>query len=375
MLGAYLLVVLRQGLDHLPCLLELGIHPLDLPFVARVFELGGDPAQRDIQRLDIALQGQVHLRRRDGDFFEGARQDCGEAGGGITDEICNGGTHRLIEPGRRIGDTGVDVIMVNENLVVGMAAQRAFADHVRDEAEPARNRDVRIAFGCDPGVGVGARFCNAPLHSAVDHAFGFRLAGMEGLDGVCVVVAQHAEGIGRVAPAFERQQFHAARIPFLRLGARAAPFAFADMQDVVLEVLELGVRRFGALQEMLVMHQEQRFPGFAIVSADQGERIERNKMVCRAAAVVADHAFKQGHRQILRGSSDSVAGDSPKMVNALLTRAARLASRRGVWYGPAIATGAERGRLPAHRKGNRSAGVPVRGAAKPLHTQGHNARE
>jgi hypothetical protein len=97
------------------------------------------------------------------------------------------------------------------------------------------------------------------------------------------------------------------------------------MQDVVLEILELGVWRLGAFQEVFVVDQEQRLPRLAIVPADQRKRIESNVMMGRAAAVIPDHAFEQGHGRVLRTVCDSIPRNSAKMVNALLTLAGRLA--------------------------------------------------
>ena len=321
------LVVGGERLDDLPGLLELGIHPLDRALVGGVLKLCGDPAQRDVERLDIALQRQVHLRRRNGGFLDTARQDGGETGSGVADEIGNGGAHRLVKTGRRIGDAGVDVIVVDEGLVVLVAELGAGADHVGDEAHAVRHLDLGIAVRLDAGVDFVPGLGDAPFHGAVDDAFGFGLAGVEGLDRVGVIVAEHAEGIGGLAPAFLREEFYPPCVPFLGLAARAAPFAFGDVEDVILEVLELGVRRLGAFQQVLMVDQEQRLPRLALLAADQRERIERNIMVRGAAAVIADHAFEQGHGRVLRKAGSSVGRDSAKMVNALLTPVGPLGAR------------------------------------------------
>ena len=97
------------------------------------------------------------------------------------------------------------------------------------------------------------------------------------------------------------------------------------MQDVVLEILELGIRRLGAFQEVFVVDQEQRLPRLAIVPADQGERVKSDVVMGRAAAVIPNHAFEQGHGRVLRTVCESIPGNSAKMVNALLTPAGRLA--------------------------------------------------
>ena len=124
------LVIIRQGFDHLACLLEFGVHPLDLPLVTRIGELLCHPAQRDIQRLDIALDRQVHLGRCNGGFFNGARHQRGHAGGCIANQISDDLQHRLVEARWRILYTDIQVIVINESLVVRMRPFCASPHHV-----------------------------------------------------------------------------------------------------------------------------------------------------------------------------------------------------------------------------------------------------
>ena len=100
------------------------------------------------------------------------------------------------------------------------------------------------------------RLGDAPFHRAVDGAFFLGLSGMEGLQRVGIIMAQHAQCIGRLAPLLVRQKLNRLGIPFGRLATRAAPFPFGNVQDVIAEILERRVRRLGTFQQVLMVHQE-----------------------------------------------------------------------------------------------------------------------
>jgi len=289
------LVIIRQRLHHLACLLELGIHPLDLAPVTRIRKLLRNHAQWNIQCLDITLDRQVHFRRRDGGLLNGTRHQHAHACCGIGDKIGHDLQHRVVEARRRILHAGIKVIMVDERLIVRVGPLRAGPHHVRDETNAIRHHDFRIAVRLDARSNLVMGLGNAPFDCPVDRAFFLGLARMEGLERVGIIMAQHAEGIGGLAPLLLRQQLDRFGIPFGRLVARAAPFAFGNMQDVVLEILERRVRRLGALQKMLVVHQEQRLPLLSRFGVDQVQRIECDMMMCRCAAVRTDNPFQQGH--------------------------------------------------------------------------------
>ena len=143
------LVIVRQGLYDFASLLEFLVHPFDLRAVACIGHLRRNPAQRDVQRLDIALQGEADLRRRHGGFLNGLRHDCGKAGSRIGDEFGDRITHRVIETRRRVGHAFLQVVMVDERVVVGVRQCGAFQYHVGNKAGTVRDLNVRVAIRLD----------------------------------------------------------------------------------------------------------------------------------------------------------------------------------------------------------------------------------
>ena len=73
---------------------------------------------------------------------------------------------------------------------------------------------------------------------------GFRLAGVKGLNGVGVIMAQDTGRVDRFRPIAGLQLVDGLLIPGCGLFRRAAPVSLRHMQDVVLEILEADVRRF-----------------------------------------------------------------------------------------------------------------------------------
>ena len=118
---------------------------------------------------------------------------------------------------------------------------------------------------------------------------------MERLDRVGVIVAEHAERIGGLAPLLAAQMINGGGIPLHRLARRAAPLPFGNVQDVVLEILELGIRRLGPFQQMFVMDEEQILPLVRLIRSDQGQRVHRDIVVRRATPMAANYPFEQRH--------------------------------------------------------------------------------
>ena len=112
-----------------------------------------------------------------------------------------------------------------------------------------RRRHLNVRKPLAPELGeivVGA--VDAPFAGAVNRVFGFRLRGVKGLDRVGVVVAEDARGVGGLAPDFGPERVEKLAVPLLRLLRRSAPVVVAHVQDVVLEILELGIRRLRAFE-------------------------------------------------------------------------------------------------------------------------------
>ena len=127
------LVVVRQRADHFSGLLEFLVHARDCALVSGIGQFRRDPADRDVQSLDIALQRQVGLRCADSRFLDGAGNDRPEASRSISHQLHNRIEHGLIEPGGRILHADVQIIMINEGLIVRVRQARAVAHHVRHE--------------------------------------------------------------------------------------------------------------------------------------------------------------------------------------------------------------------------------------------------
>src|SRR5262249_29476726 len=128
-----------------------------------------------------------------------------------------------------------------------------------------------------------------------DAVLRLRLRGMKRMNGIGVVVAEHAGGPRRLTPTLALQLPDEMPIPVLDLFRGTAPVAIAHMQDMVLEVLELVVRRLRALHVGSGMLEEQAVPSFRIGDRQLLQRIER-KFVMRAARMSrGDNLAYQAH--------------------------------------------------------------------------------
>ena len=185
--------------------------------------------------------------------------------------------------------------MVDEGLVVGMRQARAIAHHVRDEASALRHRNIRIAERLDATINLVAGFGDTPLHRPVHGALFLGLASMEGLDRIGIIMAQHTERIGGFAPLLATQMIYRRRIPFHRLARRAAPFPFGNVQDMVAEILEFGIRCLGPFEQVLVVDQEQILPLLRLIGRNERQRVHRDIMVRRPAPMAANYSFEQRH--------------------------------------------------------------------------------
>jgi hypothetical protein len=126
-------------------------------------------------------------------------------------------------------------------------------------------------------VGLG----DAPFDGAVDVVLGLRLGGVEGLQRVGVVVAEHAGAIDRRRPVLLRQRLDQVIVPAAHLLRRAAPVAVARMQHMVLEVLELVVGRLGTLEVELGVLEEEPLPQIDVHALEMPQRVE-GELVMRA---------------------------------------------------------------------------------------------
>ena len=120
------------------------------------------------------------------------------------------------------------------------------ANHIRDKASPLACFNLRVSHFINARFNNITRLGDTPFDSAVDGAFFLGLAGMEWLDRISIIMAHHTERIDRLAPFLFLQMANGFSIPSHRRIARAAPFTFTHMQDVVFEILEDRIGRFCA---------------------------------------------------------------------------------------------------------------------------------
>ena len=110
----------------------------------------------------------------------------------------------LVEAGRRIGHAALDIVVGDQLLVVavrqsrrpGRPAAPASWDRARSHRRSRRTRLCRART-------ARRRPGDAPLHGTVDVVFGLGLCGVEGLQRVRVVVAEHARAIDRRRPVLQ----------------------------------------------------------------------------------------------------------------------------------------------------------------------------
>ena len=203
-LGVHLpdrLVVIGQGADHLAGGLQLLVHGAHGAPVCGIGELLCHPADRNVERGEIAVQGEVHLFRFHAGFGDGPLEQHRDPPRGIGAELGDGLQHGVVRPGFRALRAGVDIVMVDEGLIVRVRALRALQDHFGNKARPLAGRNLRIAARFDAPDDLVARFRDAPLDGAVNGAFCLGLAGVERLHRVGIVMAKHAQRISGLAPA------------------------------------------------------------------------------------------------------------------------------------------------------------------------------
>ena len=145
------------------------------------------------------------------------------------------------------------------------------------------------------------RLRQRPFDGAVDRAFRLGLVRVEGLDRIDDVVAHHASAVGGVLPVLRLQRADRAAIPFAGSLWSAAPIlasigAIAHVEDVVLEILEHFVGRFGALQIRIAMLEEGVAPFGGFLVLKMLERQHREAVVIAAAHRIQNQPVADRHR-------------------------------------------------------------------------------
>ena len=249
-----------------------------------------------MQCRDEGLRRQRNRGRRHAAFGKRALENAGEAGRGVDEKLGDERARGGIEAGGRIDDAAMNVVVGDELLVIAVGRLRPAADHLFQPGCARRHRDLDLRKPLAPEpceLVIGA--ADAPFGGAVDRVLGLGLRGVKGLDRVGVVVAQDAGRVGGIIPSLAAQRLEQPAVPLLRLFRRAAPIAVADVQNVVLEVLELLVRRLGAFEIDLGVLEEEVLPALGVGPSHEAQRIER-ELVMRAVGVGGvDDAVKKAH--------------------------------------------------------------------------------
>ena len=293
---------------------ELIVHALDEAALLLVGEAAGDDLERHLRRRRQRSRrqrdvGWVHVR-----FLDGAAEHLGKAQRRVADQLGDEATRHAIEASRRIDDAALDVVVGNQLLVVAVGFLGAPADELGQPVRPGRQLDIDVGeldLAQDPQLVVGLR--DAPLDGAVDVVLRLRLAGVEGMQRVRVVVAEHAGAIGRRRPVLQRQRLDEVIVPAAHLLRRPAPVAIARVQHVVLEVLELAVGCLRSLEVELGVPQEQPLPHVGIHALEAPQRVE-GQLVVRARRVGGvDDVKEEVHGSAFRKSCRARRSSSQPM--------------------------------------------------------------
>ena len=280
---------------------QLVVHALDEAALLLVGDAPGDQLERHLRhgrkrsrrQRDV---GRVHVR-----FLDGAAEHRGKAQCCVADQLGDEAARHAVEAGRRIDDAALDVVVRDQLLVLRVGLLGALAHELRQPVRPGRQIDVDVGeldLAQRPQLVVGLG--DAPLDGAMDVVLGLRLGGVEGLQRVGVVVAEHAGAIDRRRPILLRQRLDQVIVPAAHLLRRAAPVAVARVQHVVLEVLELVVGRLRALQIELGVLEEQPLPHVDVHALEVPQRVE-GELVMRARGMGGiDDAEEEVHGAAFR---------------------------------------------------------------------------
>ncbi len=116
-------------------------------------------------------------------------------------------------------------------------------------------------------------------------------------------------------PLFLSHAFNSASEPRLTCLRSSAPVVIANMNDVVLEVLELRFGIFCSVQILLIVCQQDAGQAAAIWGVDPVERIDRKKVVRASAMDRSENADQSRQVRLLpydqSESEDEIENESP----------------------------------------------------------------
>jgi hypothetical protein len=267
--------------------LQFVVDALDQAALLGVAGPAGDHPGRRLRRGQQRRRRQPDVRREHARLGDGAVKDRGEAQIGIADHLGHDPLRHPVEPGRRIDHAAPDVVVGNQLLVVAVGQLRAATGELDEPVGAGSDLDLHVGQLAQAEVAQGRVAAgDAPLGGAVDVVLGLRLGGVEGLQRVGVVVAQHAGAVDRGGPILDGQRLHHVVVPAAHLLRRPAPQAVAGVQNVVLEILEVIVGCLGPFQIELGVGQEHALPIVRIGALQMPQRVKR-ELVMRAVGVGA----------------------------------------------------------------------------------------
>ncbi len=264
---------------------QLVVHALDRAPFCGIGPAPGERRGRDAHHREQGRRAEPRLRREHPRLVDGAREHGGEAQMREADHAGDDAPPQRVEPACGVHHAAPDIVVRDQLLVVGIGELGAAADQLDEPVGPGADLDLDVAvLARAEGAERIVAPPDAPFRRAVDVVLGLRLGGVEGLQRVHEVVAQHARAVDCRRPVLDLQRLHHVAVPANRLRGRPAPEAVAGVQHVVAEVLELLVRRRGPFQIEPAMPEEKTLPQIGVGALEVAQRIER-QLVMRGPGV------------------------------------------------------------------------------------------
>ena len=233
-------VVFGQRFVDAPGRFEFVVNRSDQFAIFGVGEALLDELRRDFRCGKECFRGQRDVGRGDAGFRNRRVEHVPEAFGGIDQQLGDDTAGDVIEPFRRPDGAFVNVVMRNQLFIIAMRELGAVANQFGEPVRPGRNRNIEV---CElllaERAKVIVRTADAPFGGAMNGILGFRLAGVKGLNGVGVIMAQDTGRVDRFRPIAGLQLVDGLLIPGCGLFRRAAPIFSATCRTWFLKSLKL----------------------------------------------------------------------------------------------------------------------------------------
>ena len=241
------------------------------------------------------MQRAVNARRDHTRLFDRAIQDAREAHDCVAYERGDRVADGVVETSFRVARARFEIVMLDHKLIVCVGGLSPGAHHGGKPSIAAGRLEIRIAARLQHRLENFVRLGKALLHRAVDDPLFLGLVRVEGLDWVDIIVTEHAGRPRGLLPIPLAQRTHGAPVPFFASFDCAAPFAFTNVEHMVLEVLEFIVRGLRAGEVFAVMVQHQLAPGPRVRGAQVAQRLQRQAVMVGAASACENHCVQERH--------------------------------------------------------------------------------